>query len=283
MSWDFYENISMVFKIITTMKIQCRFILLFVLMVCMLLPLVAYNSDGFGPEELAVTASATITSSDTTPQILWWKLNEGSGTSITGDSSSGGDDGPTDAAWVTGKSGSGGALDFIPANSDDALTSASITYGVNVITVMGWFYFDDNTGTKFLYESSADNDSTAHTFVLAFVGGNLVGQIHGTSPSSTYRKESITAPATGAWTHIAVVFDNSTVAGDVKIYVDGSNQSTTVNTDTKDAAANFSAQVLYVGSRAAGSLFYDGRLDDFRIYNSELNSTAINAAKDDPQ
>jgi len=245
--------------------------------------LTAQLGDGFSPAELAITAPvAAAGGGGSTPEILWWKLNEGSGTALTGDASAGGDDGSTDAARVTGKSGSGSALAFIPAKSDDAVTSSSIVFGTSTITVMGWFYWDDLTGTKVMWEASADAGSTAYAFSCVLYNGAVEFLMNG-SAATKYRVETIAPPATGSWQHLAVVYDGSTANGDIKVYLDGVLQSTTLLLNLKDSVANFSTQTLFVASRNTASLFMDGRIDDLRIYSGELTSTQINTAKDDPQ
>lgn len=212
-----------------------------------------------------------------TPDILWWKMNTGSGTSIAGYASGGGDSGTTDASWVTGKSGSGYALDF-NGTSQDSRSTATMTYGAGVLTVCAWVYLDVNTGSRVIWESTQNPNSFAATFTLFLDSGNLNAMIHGTSG---YRSEYITAPSTGSWTHVAVVYDNSTTTGDVGIYIGGSSQSTTIGTNTKASSADFIAgYYFYAGARGQTSLFMDGRLDDLRIYSGDQSASLADIIAD---
>lgn len=201
------------------------------------------------------------------PDILWWRLNEGTGTTISGDGINGGDDGTTDAAWVTGKSGSGSALDF---SSQDAATDSSITYGASIITACGWVYLDSTSGLQILWESSADFNGSDATFIAFVNSGTVVCSIH--SSASEYRIHTSTAPATGGWVHLAAVYDNSTTTGNVDIFYDAVDQAAPATTSNKGAAATFSAEKLYAGARASASLRYNGRLDDLRIYTGDQSA-----------
>jgi len=205
------------------------------------------------------------------PDVLWWKLNEGSGTSITGDATNGGDDGVTDAAWLTGKSGGGYCADF-NGTSQDAASSAAITYGTNKITVCFWAYFDSTSGTTILLESSANWNSNNNSWICYLDSGRINAGVR----DSAGRVEYVTAPSTGAWVHIALLLDNSTTTGNVDIYYDGVSQSTTVSTNSKTSIQTFSAYTLYAAARARASLWSNFRMDDLRIYSGD--KTAFIAA-----
>lgn len=195
-----------------------------------------------------------------TPDILWWKFLEGSGTDI---GATVGTDGTTDASWVTGKTGSGFALEF-NGTSQNAETSNTVTYGTNTITLCAWFWFDVTTGTRMLLESSATY-ITPNCFGI-FVDANL---LYASNTGATgERQEYIAFSTTGAWVHLAVVLTPT----DNKIFVDGVEQATTITNNNRTGTADYSAQTLFVGARNSGSLFFDGRIDDLRIYSGDVSA-----------
>lgn len=216
-----------------------------------------------------------------TPDIYWNKFTDGSGTTATATT------GPNlthDADWITGKSGSDYALDF-NGTSDDGATASAITYSTNKITVCGWFWWDTVTSTRVLFESSANYNDNGDTFLIytdvVSSTNSLQAAVRGAS--TKIRREGIATPATGAWRHLAFVLDHSTTAGDVKIFLDGAEQTTLIHANTKDTSTNFTAQTLNVFARNRASLWSDGRLDDLRVYSGELTAEQITAVKDDPQ
>lgn len=257
-TWRRHSSVS------RTPQVKPLIVILLAMMLCLPLALATYYyaSSGASP----------------TPEKLWWKLNEGSGTTVGGSASGGGDGGATSADWITGKSGSGFALDF-NGTSDESLTSANITYGVNVITVCAWLYSDSNTGFHTVWGSDWINDQF-NVFTLYINGTALTAGMTGTTGQ---RAESIVTPGTGAWYHLMVVYDSSTGGGDIKMYLDGVLQGETIVSDTKTGTSNFAAFKFGCGYRINYSdLFYDGRIDDVRIYTGDKSGN-VSAILADPQ
>lgn len=204
------------------------------------------------------------------PDILWWKFGEGSGTSI---GATVGPNGTTDASWVVGKSGSGFALDF-NGTTQDAATSAAVSYGANIITICAWVFPRAMVGTRVLFESSEVYANPNSFGVFADTGNLFVSNTGATGE----RQEYIASPPAGAWVHLAVVLTPT----DNKIFLNAVEQSTTVSVNTRTGTANYAAQTLFVAARNASSLFANGVLDDVRIYSGD-RSADLAAIMADPQ
>jgi hypothetical protein len=211
-----------------------------------------------------------------TPDILWYKMNAGSGTVLAADV---GGAGTTDAAWVTGASGSDFAQDF-NGTTHAASSDADVTFGVNIITICCWLYMDDTSTTQILLESSEDAGAGGHCFEIELGGGNIQPTIF--SNGVFYRRESVAATS-GVWTHWAFVLDNSTNSGQIKVFKNGAEESTTLANDTKGSTANFTDKTVYIGARNESLYYYNGRMDDLRIYAGELSGAEISAIYADPQ
>ena len=216
-----------------------------------------------------------------TPDLLWLTFTNGSGTtanSVVGPNLS------TDATWVTGKSGSGYALDH-NGTSQDGATATTVAYATNKITVCFWAYWDTITSTRIILESSANYNDSGDTFILysdvLSSTNTLQAGIRGAS--SQIRREGIVTPAISAWRHLAIVYDHSSNAGDVKFYLDGSEQTTSLDQNTKATTTALSTQTLNVAARNRASLWSDMRIDDLRVYSGELTADQITAVKNDPQ
>jgi len=218
------------------------------------------------------------------PDLLWWKLNEGSGTTLTDSSTGGAGGGTHDADYVTGKSGSGYALDF-NGTSDDGATSAAITYNTDTITVAFWINRDSTTGVRMILESS-NNLNNAESGFGIYIDGSKIAVGFRTLPGGQYRNENISAPAAGEWHHVALVlkrnYNNGSTYGDIVFYVDGTEVASTVTLNAITTTSNWSNQVLYVGARNRASFWYSGLLDDVRIYTGD-RSADIAAIMNDPQ
>lgn len=244
--------------------------------VCLVAVAVTATADRRGMMARNATAGASPASA---PDIFWWKLNEGSGTSITGDASNGGDDGTTDGTWVTGASGSGSALDF-NGTTQDAATSSAITYGTNRITISFWLNCNP-VDSRMILESSANINSADGAFYVYKVGA---AQIEATAKNGTgYRAERFNIP-TNAWSHVMLAWDGSSTAGDWEGWTNGVHSVTvSTNTSTRTAADPMNAYVLYAGARGASSLFFDGSLDDIRIYTGTNIISSLSTIYADPQ
>jgi len=225
-----------------------------------------------------MTRNVAAGSGSATPEFLWWKLNEGSGTSITGDASAGGDDGTTDASWVAGAAGN--ALSF-NGSSHKAITTSAITMAANQATVTFWANCDaTGSGRRIIETGPVWTSDTG--FVVFMEGAQIRAGLRQNGAGYIIR---FTNFVDSVMTHVAVTFDNSTSGGEIKIYLDAVEQTPLAATaDTKSGSGNFATQVLNIGSRNNGAAdFYDGIVDDIRVYSGILNSSQITAIKNDPK
>lgn len=209
------------------------------------------------------------------PDIYWNKFPDGSGTTAT---ATVGPNITTDADWVTGKSGSGYALDF-NGTSDDGATVSSVTYNTNIISISLWASPDAFSSFRFLTESSANSGSTPNCSAIYWIGASLSTSASGTTGART---ESVVFTPTNTWVFIFALIDNSTATGDQRIWTNGVEATTSITTSTKTGTENFSAQTLFIGARNSGSLFFAGLIDDLRIYSGD-RSANISAIMADPQ
>lgn len=246
-------------------------------------PIHAQIAGRFGSginQKIRVGIAATTTPvTEPTAGILWYKFNEGSGTTLTADV---GPNGTTSggSGYTTGADGvATHAFNF--GGDTTATSDSAITYGVNIITVTFWAYNAAwGTGTQPLLNSSGGT-STANTWLIDDDEGTIRCIFRGTT-TSLLRYESFAAPSNNAWHHIAVVFDGSTADGEITVYVDGAVQSTSVLQADRDGTSNFGAETIYIGN-ASGPTFWNGYMDDIRIYGSALSVGQIGAVYANPE
>ena len=200
--------------------------------------------------------------------LLQLKFDESSGTTAV-DATGNGWNGTlvNDPAWVAGQSGNAVSMNGVnqyvslPAGVVSSLNDFTISAWVKLNALSTWSrLFDFGTGTgNFMFLSPAAAPS---------------GLCFGITTSGSGNEQSINYTnnlSLGTWHHIAVTF----AAGIVILYVDGLPVAT-------NNAINLTPELLgnttqnWIGrSQYPGDPYFDGLVDDFRIYNGALNPGEI--------
>jgi prepilin-type N-terminal cleavage/methylation domain-containing protein len=189
--------------------------------------------------------------------VGYWSFDEGSGTTANDYSGYGNNgtlvNGPT---WTTGKVG--GALSF--DGVDDKITGGSINVPTKM-TIMGWIKKNTSTDQKSFFSNRGGG--TVY-FGLSFTKVFLYDGIG--SPKAIYSNDN--AVSLGQWQHVTATSDGVVV----KFYVNGNlvyntNQIRTGTTGT-----------FGIGwDPNIGTEYWDGLIDDLRIYNRALSDAEIQA------
>src|SRR3989344_2921911 len=213
----------------------------------------------------------------TSCMIGYWAFDEGSGSSVANGSGSGSLS-LSGTSWTSSvaMAGLGQALSF---DGSSSRASGSISPGSSVITVALWLNWNNYSNNDALAMELSDNyNNNANTFIIDpnAASGAFEFGIRGSS-FNTYRVENISRPSAGSWHHYAVIFDNSSSAGDIRVFVDGSEQSTTVRVNSKASSGNFGSYPLYLMSRGGSLLFGSGILDEVRVYDRALSDSEISS------
>ena len=157
-----------------------------------------------------------------------------------------------------------GVNDYIDAGNAASLNIA------NSITLEAWIKFSSPAGRIIAKET--DNFDTPY-LIYALGAGQLAFFTSNTGPS-TYAQA--TAPLTyndNAWHHVVGTYDGSTV----NLYVDGAQKGSASWT----RGLKPSSEKTFIGaSRFHGTptMFFNGTIDEVRIYNRTLSNAEINAS-----
>ena len=226
---------------------------------------VTYAVSDTSKAELAVTLQSNLDS--------WWKLDESSATTIADSSGSGasshtavliGSDGSTN--WtdlgppVVRQGKFGGALTLDGSNDYGYTSGYKGITGTTRRTLSLWF--KTSTANKPILQYGASGTGTLFKVSINGSGAAVVdlGGVSITGGSGL---------ANGAWHHLAVSVPENGNSGGVKLYVDGSSTSGTGTTTINTSNAND----LKIGTD--GSAYFNGQLDDIRLYQAELNATTV--------
>jgi hypothetical protein len=209
--------------------------------------------------------------------IGWWKLDDGTGSTVAYDSSGRSNQGTlhsldTSTAWVSGRSlgaleiGHTGWVQVAPSPSIDSITDQiTVTAWVDlegtISTADGWataLSRQTGTSTNQHYHLSLHMDAHPTLFLITVSGYAIV-------------RADDAAPM-GAWTHIAGVYDGAVA----RLYVNGvevKNQALTGAFDTDTTPIILGGN----GNDASGvpTELFPGRIDELMLYGRALTAAEI--------
>ena len=220
-----------------------------------------------GPDTDAVGAGADVLSG----RVAHWPMNEGTGTTVA-DVSGNGNHGTLQngARWLADNT-----LGF--DGSDDYVNVGNVEVTGSALTISAWFLstdLDNCRGQECRIISKADGVSgSAHHFMISTIARDgatrlrfrlkLAGRTHTLIASSGDIAEN-------EWTHVAAVYDGSTM----RLYKDGSEVG---RLSRRGAVASAPDVPCWIGGNPVDATArpWRGRIKDVRLYDRALSSGAV--------
>lgn len=213
--------------------------------------------------------------------VGYWNLNEGSGTAAA-DASGNGVNGTlvNSPAWVAGMLSN--ALSFNGTNSYVNMNNASATGPLKPaslpVTISGWI---KTTGTVGMVFASDEWDNSKYAgYCLQLVGGKLVcnfgNAATGIGSANRQSKTGTTVLTAGQWYHVAAVIQG---ASNMQIYLNGVDDGGAYSGSA--GAMAYTTTTSKIGS-GGNANYFNGVIDDVRIYNRALSATEIGLLKNGP-
>ena len=199
--------------------------------------------------------------------VAWYKFDETSGTTASDSSGNGKTgtlvNGPT---WGTGKISGAVVLD----GSDDYVSlPTGLVSSITDFTVCAWVRLDANNGWNRIFDFGTGTSN--YMFLSPSAGGGpLRYAITTTGNGSEQVMDGPAALPTGGWQHVAVTLSGTTG----KLYLNSALVQTNTSM-TLNPSSMGSTNQNYVGKSQWGDPLFDGKIDDFRIYNRALSASEI--------
>ncbi len=221
--------------------------------------------DAAGNVSAASAQATAVVSAQPAGLVAAYGFDAGSGTAVA-DASGNNNNGTLANGTWSAAGRYGGAIQFNGTNTWVTVpnaTSLNPTAGVtmeawlNPTAVNGWrtVMFKEQTGnlTYGLYSNTSANRPNAQVFVA---GADR--NVNGTAQV-----------AANTWTHLAATYDGA----NIRIFVNGTQAATVAQT----GAISTSTGVLHIGGNAVWPEWFQGLIDEVRIYNRALSAAEIQA------
>jgi hypothetical protein len=239
------------------------------------------STASYTPPPAAGTDTVTVTSggyqASATVNVVsplgWWKFNEGSGTAVNDSGTGTADNGTigTSGNWLSAANGTNGtpALQFSAAASSlVSLGNPSKLSFTGQITLSAWVKPSSTSSAQYIidHRTSTSND--------VFLMINSSGQYQvGVSSGGTLHTAVFAIPSgdVGNWVHLAGTYDGTAW----RLYRNGVLVNSTNSTT---GVISITTGNWGIGGAASGSnnkRYFSGAIDDVRIYNSAISSSAI--------
>ncbi len=163
------------------------------------------------------------------------------------------------AAPAASRAQSGYALEF---DGDDDWVEISDPLDVTgPLTLEGWFRVDTFDGGRIM-----SNRTGSDGYEIDVMSN---GSLRFTTGAYARCMSSISSRL-GEWVHFAVTWEGPT-GGEIRMYVDGE----LVQTESLEDPIVSSAGNLAIGCSGSGSYFFDGAIDEIRIFDAVVDGTVI--------
>ncbi len=198
---------------------------------------------------------------------------------------------PTAAATLVARYNFDGNTDDGSGNANHASVNGAATYGAarvgvnaftfdgstrhvnlpsdvasyNQLTVAAWVYWNGGAAWQRIFDFG--NGTDQYLFLTPAASG--AGLRFAIKNGGAEQMLNASALASGQWVHVAVTLG----ASSAQLYVNGAQVATSTAITIKPS--DFKPVLNYIGKSQWPDPLFNGRIDDFRIYNSALSATAV--------
>ena len=198
--------------------------------------------------------------------VAAYSFDEGAG-SITTDVSGKNNSGTISNATWTASGKYGGALTFNGSNALVVIPPSTSLNVTNAMTQEAWVY---PTVSKASWSTVMHRETDAYYLHASCPDGAMLPASGATFNGTESYVAGASALPLNTWSHVASTYDGSSL----KIYVNGVLSST----KTVSGSVQNNNNPLRIGGNYPYGQFFEGRIDDVRVYNRALSATEIQSS-----
>jgi hypothetical protein len=235
--------------------------------------LAARARDGAGNTTASIPVTITVNNSAIPGLVGAWGFEEGTGT-VAADVSGHGLSGAIANATWTSAGKFGNALTFNGTNSWVTVADNALLHLTTGMTVEAWVK-PATAGTDWTAAVIKERGTTGLAYALYATDGAAKPPAGYVNKSGTdYHATAASTLSLNAWTHLAVTYDGTTI----RLYVNGSQ----VATKAVSGIINSSAAPLRFGGDSVWGEYFNGLIDEVRVYNRALAATEVQTDMNTP-
>ncbi len=218
------------------------------------------------------TISFSVAQPTTVGLVAAYSFNEGSGTSAADASGNGHSGAISGATWSTqGKFGN--ALAFDGVNDWVTVNATSLLNLTTAMTLEAWVFPTTTSGVRDILIKEGTNADIYNLYARNWRGRPEANVLVG-GANRVAEGTAAQAPAANVWTHVAGTYDGTTL----RLFINGV-QAASVNRSGPIAT---STGPLRIGGNSLWGEFFQGRIDEVRIYNRALTQAEIQTDMNTP-
>lgn len=235
-------------------------------------PQIAPRADSAGRYDVEMTLIPAVPTAVADTLVAHWLMNDNDANTTVADDTGNGHDGVatenTSGLSTTGKIGT--ALQFAIASAQYVKITdhADLRMDATGGTVCCWVKWDGD----FTITGGFSPRIWARASYTGLIITEANGRLTGRSAGAEFRTDASQGVVSGAWVHVAVVFDP--VAGTRRIYVNGVDKTTSGVSGPMPAST---ASDFFIAAATAAGGYFGGAIDDFRVYSRPLTAAEIRA------
>ena len=234
-------------------------------------------TDAAGNLSAYSNAASATTLTTISGLVAAYSFNEGTGTSVADASGNGNTGTVVGASWTAGGK-YGGALSFNGSSSYVDLGNPAAFGVTGSMTWSAWINSAANPPDDGIIVAKSDSASGWQVKTSPDTGPQTFGSSVSASAGSRIQRYSTTVRSLNTWYHVAGVYDAS--ARTLSVYVNGvlSNGALVGTVPASQVRSSVNVNI----GRRTGGLYFNGIIDEVRIYNRALTQSEIQADMNTP-